>query len=275
MTIVATPDTFAAMLADAEPGQSFTLQPGSYDTVRLPARVFDTPVVIDATGCSVAGLQCYNGGGVNWNGGTIRAPIDRFANAADGYGIHLRWASKVAITNAAVTEARKGAVIDTCTDVKFDRVPFTEIQADGINITASKRVLLSRLPIYNFYPPLIDAAGNPVHQDGGQGWLGNEDLTYHYCTITGLFNASGISDFGGTVKSLRTIVQGCKITVAGNTGISVANTIGAIVRNNTFARFGDSLNRVNVRYLPDCIAYGNHMPDLLPADKAFMEKPAP
>jgi hypothetical protein len=147
----ATPETLPAVLANAPPGATIVLAPGDYATVTL-RRTFSPAITIDARAAKVAGLNVDKGGGLVWQGGTLRAPGGMDGAAANGYAVRLVEARGVTIRSATITAAKKGLVIDGGGALAIQSSTFTGLREDGIIASRAAGVAITGNRFADFTP---------------------------------------------------------------------------------------------------------------------------
>ena len=152
--LAATPATFPAQLAIAQPGDRIVLAPADYGNVGLRDRVYPVPLVIDA-GAARLHLEVDNVTGLAITGGdfTASAGVDlATSNGPDGWGARVSGSHNVSFANPMFSGAVRGLMIDRSTDVAVTDATLVRIVSDGIDVANSQRVAVTGSICSQFSP---------------------------------------------------------------------------------------------------------------------------
>ena len=156
----------------------------------------------------------------------------------DGYGIFASKVNGLVITGSKFTDLTKGLVLEQMENLQIDNNSFVDMRSDGINVAASKNVLIDANTFQGFHPTSYDHGDaiqfynlgqpygssdivirNNVLLPGGTGpqgiWLANPDPGgYTNVTIEnnllwgdGLYNGIGVSGAKGLKVIGNTVVS--------------------------------------------------------------------
>jgi nitrous oxidase accessory protein NosD len=242
----------------AGPGDTITLVPGGYGVVSLPRKTWQTPITIDARAATVSGVVFFKASGVNWVGGSIIGSV---------YAVSIQFSSHINVSNADISGAIRGIVINGSSDLKIQRNKLHDLRSDGIDVIG-QRVLIEGNTILSMSPIPGD------HPDGIQLWSANNeqtsDITIRGNTITG--SMQGIFGRAPALGMSNLVVTGNKVYVDYANGIVLGDTTDSIVTGNsvkstTLGQFDKANMRVEGA---NNMACGNVVPDV---PKAIANQP--
>ena len=144
---VATPATLAVVLANAAPGDTIQLAPGSYAPLVVRDRHWSPPVTVDATAAQLRGVRLTEVSGLTWHGGTFDGGDVERNGFAVQHGDHL------VIDGATFHHfVRNGIGVGNLDDARITNNVMTDMGSDGIDIALSHRIVADHNRCSDFYP---------------------------------------------------------------------------------------------------------------------------
>lgn len=166
------PQTLAAVLKAAKPGDRIVLEPGrSYGDVVLPPADHRVPVEIVATDAKVRSLTVRNTSGWRWQGGTIDSPlppkVQPFPRDAVWRNVMIDNAHRFEMANVTLTGGHTGVLVTRgSSDIVLRENIATGLEADGFNIATATRVKLIGNTCRDFRPVAPVYQGTRMVKDG-------------------------------------------------------------------------------------------------------------
>lgn len=144
---VATPATFAVVLANAAPGDVITLAAGTYDATAFRDRHWSPPVTVDASAAQLRGIRTNNISGLTWHGGVFDG------GDVERYGISFNIADHIVVDGAVFHHfTRNGINLGMVSDARITNNAITDSGSDGIDIAMSRRIVLDHNRCTDFHP---------------------------------------------------------------------------------------------------------------------------
>jgi hypothetical protein len=268
----AAPDTLAATLAKAAPGDAITLAPGAYGRLSLGSKTFDPPITITGKGAVFSGLNLQAVQGVNVVGLEFNAscgagsyPLIALGSKNlrfEGLNIHgdtncwagllLRESSFVTVTKSEIHHLGNGVSrLNTSDTVISDNI-LHDLSSDAINGGGGSNISILRNRMTDFRPP------TGAHPDGIQFWTTSAPAPASNILIQGNVISRGTGD-------VTTVSQGIfveldspdrrwsDVRILDNTilggmynGIFADGVDGLTISGNTVAGFPDMENWIRV-----------------------------
>lgn len=280
----ATPQTLAAALKAARPGDRIVLDPSHpYGDVTLPPADHANPVEIVATGATIRSLMIRNTAGWRWVGGTIDSPLPPtarpFPRDAVWRNVAIDNARRIELTGTTLTGGHTGVLVTRgSSDITLRENIADGLQSDGFNIATAKRVRLLGNTCRDFRPIPPVFQGTQMVEDGTHpdcimlwseaGKEPTSDIDIIGNNANGIMQ--GIAHFyhpqQGRDKVYRVRVEDNDLLLAGNWhGITLEHTPGSTVRRNivrtvlgsTALGRPDLKPKVWVKTDPDAVRCGN------------------
>ena len=144
MSILGTCLTLAALVA-SNPAEPVRIKDNCGElTLRA-----DRSVTVEADGSTVTGLRLK--GNVRWKGGTITAPGGLDGHALAGYAVKIQGSGN-SLTNARITGANRGIVVDQAANTTIASNVFYGLRADGIIASRSQKLGIHGNKLMDFVP---------------------------------------------------------------------------------------------------------------------------
>lgn len=250
-TLRAKPETLAATLKSAKPGDRIVLARGSYGDVTLPVADHAEPVEVEASAARLRSLTFRGTSGWRWIGGTVDSPPKP---AEPPFPANTVWrnvmidnAHRIELAGVTLTGGHTGVLVTRGSShiVLRDNIA-TGLESDGFNVATATHVSLIGNVCRDFrpIPPLYDAAGKVLLKDGTHPdciMLWSEPGKPPTSDITIIGNRAegamqGISHFWhpqlGRDKVYRVTARDNIVTVSFWHGIMLEHTPDSVVRNN-------------------------------------------
>lgn len=265
----ATPATLTARLATAKPGDTIKLAEDFYPIVRIANRDWPVAVTLDARGANLAGLVLDKVGGLHVRGGNFNGTVSQpdFVNVVEvnrgrdivldgvkisgtgaaGFGANFRWGTDVAVLNATFRGLFRGVIFNEVVGGRVADTSFTRMRSDGINIAASRQVVVERITCSDFAPIPAD------HPDCVQLWSikglpPTADVTIRDSRATGAMEGFSGFDHGDGGFD--------RITITGNTvrgsypqGIALYAARDSVVEHNDVATLPGSQHQTRINII--------------------------
>lgn len=157
-------------LARARGGETLSLAPGNYGTIKVVDREFKPAVRIVANGARFSSIVLTNVTGLSIEGGTVAASGEK------SIGINVKNGRDLSFQRMTVTGAHRGIAIGRSNGVLLNDMNLTGLGSDGIDLALSRRITLRGIRCSNFSPThsVYDAAGKLIkvgdHPDCIQAW---------------------------------------------------------------------------------------------------------
>lgn len=264
----ATPDSLAAQIAAAKPGDVLTLAPGSYGKLTLSDLSFSPAVTLSGKGAVFEGMDLRRVEGLNFVGmelalkcGAGMYPAVASASKSLRFedlkvsgdehcwaGLFIRDSENVTVTRSEFTGALTGLMHLTSPGVTVSDSYFHHLRNDGILGGCSSHLTITGNRFHDFRPT------EGAHPDAVQIWTTN-------CKIvsTDILVANNMAWRGD--GGIETVAQGvfitggepftrhARVTVTGNlvlggmyNGITVEGTDGGLIADNVVLGFPDMEN---------------------------------
>lgn len=157
-------------LQRAKGGDTISLTPGDYGTIKIVDQEFKPAIRILANGARFSGIVLNNVTGLSVEGGTVTGSGERST------GISIKNGRNLSFQRMIVTGAHRGITIGRSSDILLNDITLTKLASDGVDLALSNRVTLRGLRCSNFSPThsVYDAAGKLIkvgdHPDCIQAW---------------------------------------------------------------------------------------------------------
>lgn len=262
--LAATPATLVQTIAAAKPGDTIKLVAGTYPAIEIRSRTWNPPLTVDASEAQIGGVYVTSTSGLTWRGGAIvgTSMKDGFPT---GYGFHGGGnSSNLTVYGVRFSKLRMGVAMGNVNGLKVTGNWFSEMSADGINISMSRNVVIDRNACSEFvtspgsHPDCIQLWSRPANPPTADIKVTNNSAIGAMQGI-GLFDhvRGGVPDGGFD-----------RITIRGNTvlntygmGIAVTNCRDCVVRDNDVNSLPNYMNRAQLNISGgSVVACGNVVP---------------
>lgn len=278
--VAATPETLAATIAAAKPGDTVRIAAGNYPKLVIRKRSFVPPLIVEAAaGATVAGVVLVEVRGLTWRGGTIVAPGGRTGRGPEGIGLRARNVEFVNVEGTTLRDAVRGATFAESSDIRFTGNKLTGLRTDGVNFALSRRLLVEGNSCTDFTPN--PATYNPDgsllkdgdHPDCIQLWSRpaappTADVTIRNNTATGAMvgifmgnHVRGGIDDGGFD---RVTIENNVVRTSRPVAVSIQGGRGVRLTGNDVAGLPESRFKANIdtRRNSEMVLCGNKVPDV-------------
>ncbi len=253
--LAATPATLDARVAAAGPGDTIRLAEDFYSLVRIANRSWPVAVTLDARGANLAGLKLDGVTGLHVLGGSFNGTVSQpdYVNVVEvnhgrdivldgakisgtgaaGFGANFRWGTQVAVLNATFRGLQKGVIFNEVDGGRVADTSFAKMRSDGINIAASRHVVVERVTCSDFAPIPAD------HPDCVQMWSikglpPTADVAIRDSQATGAMEGFTGFDHGDGGFD-RIVVTGNTVRVTYPHGIALYAARDSVIENNDIA----------------------------------------
>lgn len=157
-------------LQRARGGDTISLTPGDYGTIKIVDQEFKPAIRILANGARFSGIVLNNVTGLSVEGGTVTGSGERST------GISIKNGRNLSFQRMIVTGAHRGITIGRSNDILLNDITLTKLGSDGVDLALSNRVTLRGIRCSNFSPThsVYDAEGKLIkvgdHPDCIQAW---------------------------------------------------------------------------------------------------------
>jgi hypothetical protein len=156
----------AASIPGLAPGATVRLPQGPHPKLSIRGERFDPPVIIEASGTTLQGVEIWDSSGIVLRGATVVAP--KGPNGPSGpsgplsWGVDARRVKNVVFEGLTITKVHTGMVIGDSDGVTVRGSRFHAMRSDGIDIAGVTNILIEDNDFRDFRP--IKAKGS--RQDG-------------------------------------------------------------------------------------------------------------
>lgn len=224
-------------IANAQPGATIVVPEAFNGQLVITGKHFSSPVTIRNESSLVQAIVVRDSSNIIIEGGAVTGGTGVL------YAVHIDRAKSVAIRGMTLTNTVRGIVINQSEAIGVFQNRLTGLRTDGVNIAASRNVLVEGNSCSNFnpIPAVYDEAGNLVkdgdHPDCIQSWSvstspPNSDLVIRGNSMTGNMQGiflgnkvrDGIDDGGYD----RVVIENNFVNISQPNGIAIEG--GRVVR---------------------------------------------
>lgn len=141
ITKIISPEDNTKLINSLPDGSRIILSEGDYGPINISGR-WERGITVDARRARLKGLV-ISGSGISLLGGTYSATGGKQAKGGAGYGIKIV-GSRIKISGATITDAKKAVVLDSASDVSISESRFVRYGEDGIIASATKSLKIKR-----------------------------------------------------------------------------------------------------------------------------------